>query len=33
MPTFGQRVKQAWKNINAIKQKDDDKNKQEKKMS
>ena len=31
MPTFGERVKQAWKNIDAVKQKDDDKNKQEKK--
>ena len=30
MPTFGQRVKQAWKNIEAMKQKDNDKNKQEK---
>jgi hypothetical protein len=33
MLTFGERVKQAWKNIDAIKQKDDDKNKKEKKMS
>jgi hypothetical protein len=30
MSTFGERVKKAWKNIDAIKQKDDDKNKQEK---
>ncbi|VVB60484.1 Uncharacterised protein [uncultured archaeon] len=30
MSTFGERVKQAWKNIDAIKQKDDDKSKQEK---
>jgi hypothetical protein len=31
MLTFGERVKQAWKNIDAIKQKDDDTNEQEKK--
>jgi hypothetical protein len=30
MLTFGERVKKAWKNIDAIKQKDDDKNKQDK---
>jgi hypothetical protein len=28
MPTFGQRVKQAWKNIDAMQRKDDDQNKQ-----
>jgi len=31
MLTFGERVKKAWKNIDAIKQKDDHKNEQEKK--
>jgi hypothetical protein len=31
MTTIGQRVKRAWKNIDAIKQKDDDNKKQEKK--
>jgi hypothetical protein len=31
MSTFGERVKKSWKNIDAIKQKDDDKIKQEKK--
>ena len=30
MSTFGERVKKAWKNIDAIKQKDDDINKQKK---
>jgi len=31
MLTFGERVKKAWKNIDAIEQKDDAKNKLEKK--
>jgi len=31
MTTFGQRVKQAWKNINEIKPKNNNKNEQEKK--
>jgi hypothetical protein len=30
MLTFGERVKKAWKNIDAIKQTDDNKNKQDK---
>jgi hypothetical protein len=30
MSTFGQRVKKAWKNINEIKLKNNDKNEQEK---
>ena len=31
MVTFGQRVKEAWKNIDTIKTKNNDKNKEEKK--
>jgi hypothetical protein len=33
MTPFSERVKKAWKNIDAIKQKDDDKNQTREKMS